>query len=82
MGLILKADDVIQMIQTISDKNIESDDDDADDGESEVRALARRSLELLGERPKQGHSDRQGPSDKQGQSEKQVHSDGSGIVEG
>lgn len=52
MGLISKAEDVIQMIQTISEKNIESDDDDGDDGEGEVVALARRSLELLGKGPK------------------------------
>lgn len=60
MALILKADDVIQMIQTISDKNIESDDEEGEDGEGEVRALARRSLELLGERPKPGRSEKSG----------------------
>lgn len=42
------------MIKTISDKNIESEDDEADDGEGEVVALARRSLELLGKGPKGG----------------------------
>lgn len=52
IGLISKAEDVIQMIKTISDKNIESDDDDGEDGEAEVVALARRSLELLGKGPK------------------------------
>lgn len=60
MGLISKADDVINMIQTISDKNIESDDEEGEDGEGEVRALARRSLELLGEKPKQAQSERTG----------------------
>lgn len=50
--LISKADDVIQMIKTISDKNVESDDEDGEDGEAEVVALARRSLELLGKGPK------------------------------
>lgn len=40
------------MVRTISDKNIESDDEDGDDGEGEVVALARRSLELLGQGPK------------------------------
>ena len=40
------------MIKTISDKNIESDDDEAEDSEGEVIALARRSLELLGKGPK------------------------------
>ena len=39
------------MIKSISDKNIESDDDEGDDGEGEVIALARRSLELLKEKP-------------------------------
>ena len=52
IGLISKAEDVIQMIKTISDKNIESDDEDGEDGEAEVVALARRSLELLGKGPK------------------------------
>lgn len=52
VGLIAKADDVIQMIKTISEKNVESDDEDGDDGEGEVVALARRSLELLGKGPK------------------------------
>lgn len=52
MGLISKAEDVIQMIKAISDKNIDSDDEDGDDGEGEVVALARRSLELLGKGPK------------------------------
>lgn len=53
IGLISKAEDVIQMIKTISDKNIDSDDEDGEDGEGEVVALARRSLELLGKGPKQ-----------------------------
>lgn len=52
ISLISKTEDVIQMIKTISDKNIESDDEDGEDGEGEVVALARRSLELLGKGPK------------------------------
>ena len=40
------------MVKDISDKNIDSDDEDADDGEGEVVTLARRSLELLGKGPK------------------------------
>ena len=52
VGLVARSEDIIQMVKTISDKNIESDDDDADDGEGEVVALARRSLELLGKGPK------------------------------
>lgn len=47
VDLISKADDVIQMIQAISDKNIESDEEEGEDGEGEVVALARRSLELF-----------------------------------
>lgn len=53
IDLIAKSDDVIQMIKAISDKNVESDDEDGEDGEGEVVALARRSLELLGQGPKQ-----------------------------
>ena len=49
--LISKAEDVIKMIRTIADKKIESDDDDGEDGEGEVVALANRSLELLGKLP-------------------------------
>lgn len=41
------------MVKSISDKNIESDEEDGDDGEGEVIALARRCLELLGAGPKQ-----------------------------
>jgi vacuolar protein 8 len=44
---------VVQVVKAISDKNIESDEEDADDGEGEVIALARRCLELLGTGPKQ-----------------------------
>jgi vacuolar protein 8 len=51
--LIAKSEDIIQMVKTISDKQIESDDEDGEDGEGEVVALARRSLELLGKGPKQ-----------------------------
>lgn len=58
IGFIYKEDDIVQMVKSISDKNIESDknlesdDDEADDGEGEVVALARRCLELLGVGPK------------------------------
>ena len=41
------------MIKTISDKNVESDDEEVDDGEGEVVALAKRSLQLLGRGEKQ-----------------------------
>lgn len=39
------------MVQTIADRNIESDEEDAEDGEGEVVALARRACELLGKTP-------------------------------
>jgi vacuolar protein 8 len=35
------------MIRSIADKSVESDDEDGDDGEGEVIALAKRSLELI-----------------------------------
>lgn len=41
------------MVKSISDKNIESDEEDTEDGEAEVIALARRCLEFLGGGPKQ-----------------------------
>ncbi|KAF8469231.1 armadillo-type protein [Kalaharituber pfeilii] len=44
--LISQSTEIVQMIKTIADKNIESDDE-GDDGEGEVVALARRSAELL-----------------------------------
>ena len=45
---ISESDDIIQMVRAASEKNVESDDEDGDDGEGEVAALARRCLELLG----------------------------------
>ena len=51
VDLISKADDVIQMIKTISDKKVESDEEEGEDGEGEVVALANRSLELLSKVP-------------------------------
>lgn len=50
---ISRSEDIVQMVKVISEKNIESDDEDAEDGEGEVVALAHRSLELLGKGPKQ-----------------------------
>jgi vacuolar protein 8 len=52
VGLIARSEDIVHMVKTISDKNVESDDEDAEEGEGEVVALARRSLELLGQGPK------------------------------
>jgi len=51
--LISKSDDIVQLVKRISDRNIESDDEEVDEGEGEVVALARRSLEILGQGPKQ-----------------------------
>lgn len=54
IDLISKADTIIDMIKKISDQNIEADNEDTDDGEGEVVALARRSLQLLGQGERQG----------------------------
>lgn len=53
VSYIAKSDDLVQMVKTISDKNIESDEEDAEDGEGEVVTLARRCLEFLGSGLKQ-----------------------------
>ncbi|KAG8530405.1 Vacuolar protein 8 [Bacidia gigantensis] len=55
---ISEAEDVLKMIKAISERNVESDDE-GEDGEGEVVALARRSLELLGTSGK-GDSQRTG----------------------
>lgn len=52
LDLISKADDIIQMVRSIAEKMVESDDEDSEDGEQEVVALARRCLELLGKSSK------------------------------
>lgn len=51
LGLITKPDEVIQMIQNIANKDVESDEVEGEEGEGEVVALARRSLELIGKDP-------------------------------
>ena len=48
VDLISRSDSIIDMIKKISDQNVESEPEDGDDGEGEVVALARRSLQLLG----------------------------------
>ena len=53
VAYIAKSDDLVQMVKAISDKNVESDEEDAEDAEGEVVALARRCLEYLGNGPKQ-----------------------------
>ncbi len=52
LDLIGKSERIVQMVKTISDKNVESDDEDGDEGEAEVVGLARQCLELLGKSPK------------------------------
>jgi vacuolar protein 8 len=53
VNLVAKSEDIIQMVKAIADKQVESDDEEGEDGEGEVVALAQRSLELLGKGPKQ-----------------------------
>lgn len=48
MGYISKSEDIVQTVKMISDKNLESDDEDGEDGEGQVVALARQCLEFLG----------------------------------
>jgi len=52
--LITQSEDIVQLIKTISDRSIESDEEDGNEGEGEVVALARRCLELLGRDSKRG----------------------------
>ncbi|KAJ5782697.1 hypothetical protein N7457_004471 [Penicillium paradoxum] len=53
IGYISRSEDIVRLVKIISDKNIESDEEDVDDGEGEVITLARRCLELVGAGPKQ-----------------------------
>ncbi|KAJ5356590.1 Armadillo [Penicillium concentricum] len=53
IGYISRSEDIVHLVKVISDKNIESDEEDVDDGEGEVITLARRCLELVGAGPKQ-----------------------------
>jgi vacuolar protein 8 len=53
IGHISKSEDVVQTVKAISDKNIESDEEEAEDGEGQVIALARQCLEFVGNGPKQ-----------------------------
>ena len=47
ISLIGKSEEIVQMIKTIADTQIESDDEGEEDGEGEVVQLAQRSLQLL-----------------------------------
>jgi len=49
INLIGKSEEIVQMIKTIADTQIESDDEGEEDGEGEVVQLAQRSLLLLGQ---------------------------------
>lgn len=49
---IAKSNDIVRMVSDIAERNIESDDEDNEDGEGEVVSLARRCLEILGKSPK------------------------------
>ncbi len=49
ISLIGQSEEIVQMIKTISDKQVESDDEGEEDGEGEVVQLAQRSLRLLGQ---------------------------------
>ncbi|KAK4935116.1 Vacuolar protein 8 [Elasticomyces elasticus] len=51
VSLVGKSEDIIQMVKTIAEKHVESDEEEGEDGEGEVVALAQRSLELLGKGP-------------------------------
>ncbi|KAJ5265856.1 hypothetical protein N7505_004905 [Penicillium chrysogenum] len=53
IGYISRSEDIVHLVKIISDKNLESDEEDVDEGEGEVITLARRCLELVGAGPKQ-----------------------------
>jgi len=55
ISLIGKSEEIVLMIKTIADKEVESDDEGEEDGEGEVITLAKRSLELLGQEKKSSH---------------------------
>ena len=52
LELISKSTEIVRMVTDISERNIESDDEDNEDGEGEVVSLARRCLEILGKTSK------------------------------
>ena len=48
--LISASDEIVRTIKAISERSVESDDEEGEEGDGEVAALARRCLELLGKR--------------------------------
>jgi vacuolar protein 8 len=52
LELISKSTEIVRMVTDISERNIESDEEDNEDGEGEVVSLARRCLEILDKTPK------------------------------
>ena len=52
LELISKSNEIVRMVTDISERAIESDDEDNEDGEGEVVSLARHCLEILGKTPK------------------------------
>lgn len=56
IGLIGKSDDVVEMIRQIANKQVHTDDNEAEeDDEGEVVNLAQRCLELLGQSGSKAH---------------------------
>jgi len=55
ISLIGKSEDIVQMIKTIADTQVESDDEGDEDSDGEVVQLAQRSLQLLGQGGKPSH---------------------------
>lgn len=49
---IASAEEMVNAIKSIADRNAESDDEEREEGEGEVATLARRCLELLEKAPK------------------------------
>ena len=47
LSLIGKSTEIIDMIKKIADQNFETEPDENDEGEGEIVALARKSLQLL-----------------------------------
>lgn len=52
LELIAKSNEIVRMVTDISERAIESDEEDNEDGEGEVVSLARRCLEILTVTPK------------------------------